>query len=172
MKSNHSKNGFTLLELAVVILLLGFILMLTLPQFREMIGPQDIKSSVRSFVGTVRYVQSQAATTKQRHRLNLDLGENVYWISVEGEPGKFLREESPGGKPQNLPRAVSFMAFIHEERGKTQEGKAYIEFSPTGWVEECTIHLRQGEKEIFTIFVHPLGGKLEITSGYLKRVKG
>jgi len=137
-----------------------------------MIGPRDIQSAVRGLVGTVRYVQSQAATTKQRHRLVLDLNENVFWVSVEGEPGKFQREGSLAGKSQRLPDAVRFMDFNHARRGKAQEGSAYIEFSPTGWAEECTIHLRRSAEEIFTIFIHSLGGKVEIAPGYQDRVKG
>lgn len=172
IKSNHFKHGFVLIELAVVILLLGFILLLCVPRIREMIGPADIQSAVRGLAGTVRYVQSQAATTKQRHRLVLDLSENTFWVSVEGEPGKYQRDEGLAGKPRRLPAAIHFMDFRHAQRGKAQEGSAYIEFSPTGWAEECTIHLRRGAEEIFTIFIHPLGGKVEVAPGYQDRVKG
>lgn len=172
MRSTSSPKGFTLLELGIVLLLLGLILTLSLPQIRQRIGPQDLPSVIRGLIGTIRYAQSQAATTKQRYRLNLDLRENRYWISVEGNPGKFLREEGPEGKDQPLPSAVRFMGFLHPLRGKIQEGLAYIEFSPTGWAEECAIYLRQGEKEIFTLFIHPLGGKVEVLAGYVERARG
>jgi len=170
--SPSAPRGFTLLELGIVLLLLGLILTLSLPRIREMIGPQDLPSAIRGLIGTIRYAQSQAAMTKQKYRLNLALRENRYWLSVEGNPGKFLREEGSLGKDQSLPRGVRFMGFLHPLRGKVQDGRVSIEFSPTGWVEECTIHLRQGEKEIFTLFIHPLGGKVEVLAGYGERVRG
>jgi hypothetical protein len=67
---------------------------------------------------------------------------------------------------------VIFLDVYHAERGKVREGNTYVDFSPTGWAEECTIHLRKSEQEVFTIFIKPLGGKIEVEAGYLERVKG
>jgi hypothetical protein len=117
----------------------------------------------------MRYAQSQAASTKQRFRLNLDLKENAYWVSKEGEKDTFLRDSSPLGRPDYLPAGVIFLDVTHWERGKLREGRAHIDFSPTGWADECEIHLGKGEEEVFTIFIHPLGGKTEVTAGYVER---
>ncbi|MCX5906865.1 MAG: hypothetical protein NTY64_06680, partial [Deltaproteobacteria bacterium] len=172
LKGNGRTGGFTLLELSVVILLLGFIFLLTFPNFRDFIGPRDMKRAVLGLVGTLRYAQSQAATTKQRHRINLDIKENAYWISKEREKGRFTRDESPRGQPIRLPSGVIFMDCARPEKGKIVEGTVPIEFSPTGWAEECSIHMKKGEKEFFTIFIYPLGGKVELVPGYVERVRG
>jgi hypothetical protein len=58
------------------------------------------------------------------------------------------------------------------ERGKVRDGAAYVEFSPTGWAEGCIIHFKRSEQEVFTLFVHPLGGKVEVLNGYLEKGKG
>ena len=165
-------KGFTFVELTLVILLLGFILLLTFPNFRGSIAPRDLKKAVLGFVGTLRYTQSQAATTKLKHRLNIDVKENAFWVTVEKEKGKFSRDPSSSGQAIYLPPGVIFLDVVHSERGKVREGNAYVEFSPTGWAEECTIHLKKSEQEVFTIFVNPLGGKVEVAAGYLERVRG
>ena len=167
----HGFAGFTLVEVMVVLLLLGFIFLLTFPNFREFIAPRDFKRAVLGFVGTLRYAQGQAATTKILHRLNIDVKENGYWISREGEKGKFDRDPSSLGRLTSLPPGVIFLDVYQPERGKVREGAAYVEFSPTGWAEESTIHIKKGEQEVFTLFVHPLGGKVEIVEGYSERVK-
>ncbi|KPK85655.1 MAG: hypothetical protein AMJ94_18865 [Deltaproteobacteria bacterium SM23_61] len=149
-RTSKGNPGFSLAELMVVILILGFVFLLTFPNFRALLEPRDAKRAVLQLVGSMRYAQSQAAATKQRFRLNLDLKENAYWVSREGERDSFLRDSSPLGKPAYLPAGVTF-------------------FSPTGWADECEIHLRKGEEEIFTLFVHPLGGKTEVTAGYVER---
>lgn len=166
------RGGFTLFEIVVVLFLLGFIFLLTFPNFRHLLEPRDMKRAILNFVGSLKYAQSQAATTKQKHRLNVDLKENYFWISKEGEKNSFLREPTPMGLPIYLPSGIVFLDFTHPERGKVKEGTAHIEFSPTGWAEECAIHLRKGDEEIFTIFIHPLGGKVEVAAGYLERWKG
>ena len=165
-------KGFTFVELTLVILLLGFIFLLTFPNFRESIAPGDFKRAVLRLVGTLRYAQSQAATTKFKHRLNIDVKENTFWVTVEKERGKFSRDPSPSGQPTYLPPGVIFLDVVHAERGKVREGNAYVDFSPTGWAEECTLHLKKSEQEVFTIFVKPLGGKIEAEAGYLEKVKG
>jgi Tfp pilus assembly protein FimT len=161
--------GFSLAELVVILFLLGFIFLLTFPNFRELLEPRDIKRATVRLVGSLRYAQSQAAATKQRFRLNIDLKENAYWVSREGEGDTFLRDSSPLGRPDYLPAGVVFLDVIHPERGKLREGTAHIDFSPTGWADECEIHLGRGEEEVFTIFIHPLGGKADVSAGYVER---
>jgi Tfp pilus assembly protein FimT len=164
LKGNQREGsrGFSFVELLFVLLLLGFMLLLTFPNFRDFIGPRDMKRAVLSFIGALRYAQSQAAITKQKHRVNIDLKENAFWISMEGEKGQTTF----------LPQGIVFLDVFHPEGGKVREGTAHVDFSPTGWAEECTIHLKRGEQEVFTIFIHPLGGKVEMIAGYLERVKG
>ena len=168
-RTSKGSPGFTFVELVVVLFLLGFIFLLTFPNFRELLESRDVKRATVRLVGSLRYAQSQAAATKQRFRLNIDLKENAYWLSKEGEKDSFLRDSSPLGKPDYLPSGVVFLDVTHWERGKLREGTAYIDFSPTGWADECEIHLGKGEEEVFTIFIHPLGGKTEVTAGYVER---
>jgi hypothetical protein len=66
---------------------------------------------------------------------------------------------------------VVFLDVYQPERGKVNDGAAYVEFSPTGWAEECTIHIKKSEQEVFTLFIHPLGGKVEVVEGYTERVQ-
>jgi Tfp pilus assembly protein FimT len=165
-------KGFTFVELMFVFLLLGFMLLLTFPNFREFFVAGNMKRAILGFVGTLRYAQSQAATTKHKYRLNMDVKENAFWITIEGEKGKFVRDPSSHGQLTYLPAGVIFLDVYHPERGKVRDGSGYVEFSPTGWAEECTIHLQRSEQEVFTFFVHPLGGKVEVVAGYLERSKG
>ncbi len=171
MRVLQGTAGFTLVEIMVVLLLLGFILLLASPNFRGILAPRDFKRAVLGFAGTLRYAQSQAATTKVHHRLNINVTENAYWISREGEIGKFDRDPSSLGQLTPLPAGVSFLDVYQTERGKINSGVAYVEFSPTGWAEECTIHMKKSEQEVFTLYIHPLGGKIEIVEGYTERLQ-
>lgn len=154
----------------IVLLLMGFVFFLSFPSFRHFIEPRDAKRAVLQFVGSLKYAQSQAAATKQVHRVNIDLRKNTFWITREGgEKNQFLPEPSSMGKPAGLPSGVVFLDVLHPDREKAREGTETIDFSPTGWAEECDVHLRRGDQEIFTVSVFPLGGKVEIGAGYLER---
>jgi Tfp pilus assembly protein FimT len=165
-------RGFTLFELVVVLCLLSFMLLLTFPNFRGVLEPRDMKRAVLGFVGALRYAQSQAAMTKQTHRLMIAVKENAYWITVDQGKGEYLRDDSSWGSRQTLPAGIQFLDVTNPEQGSIREGTAHVEFSPTGWAEECMIHLKRTDQEIFTIAIHPLGGKIEATPGYLERRKG
>jgi prepilin-type N-terminal cleavage/methylation domain-containing protein len=167
-----ANGGFTLFELVVVLSLLGFMLLLAFPNFRDLLGPRDMKRAVLGFMGALRYAQSQAAVTKQNYRLMMEVKENTYWLSVEQEKGEYLRDDSSWGSRRTLPAGIHFLDVIHPELGKIREGIAHVEFSPTGWAEACTIHLQKTDQEIFTIFIHPLGGKIDATSGYVEKGRG
>jgi prepilin-type N-terminal cleavage/methylation domain-containing protein len=166
----HHSTGFTLFELMVVLLLLGFVLLLTFPSFREHVGPGDLKRAVLGFTGTLRYAQDQAAKTKHRTRLNLDLKESAYWITVEAERGKFNRDASSLGQRMEFPAGVRLVDVQYAVKGKLREGLTTLDFSPSGWAEECALHLQKGD-QAFTIFVQPLGGRVEVVSGYVEREK-
>jgi len=171
-KVDQKGNGFTLFELTIVLFLLGFILLLTFPNFRDLLFSPNIKRGVLGLVGTIKYAQSQAATTKQFHRLIIDVKDNIFWVMREEEKGKFIRDPSPYGQPRSLPEGIMFLDVIHPERGRISAGQAHIDFSPTGWAEEGAVHLKRKEEEIFTIFINPLGGRVEISEGYWERKKG
>ena len=168
---DDAEGGFTLVELVLVLLLLGFMALLSFPNFRELISPGDLKRAVLGFVGTLRYAQSQAATVKQSYRVNMDIGENAFWVSLEAERGKFSRDPSSYGQLTHLPTGIIFLDVYQPERGKARDGDAYVEFSATGWAEECTIHLKKSEQQVFTLFVHSLGGNVEVVEGYIERLK-
>ena len=171
-ESFANKNGFTFLELIFVILLLGFMFLLTWPNLQGLTPWGNADKGLLGLTGALRFAQSQAATNKCRYRLNLEIRENTFWISKEKDKKEFLAVSSDYGQRIHLPPGLAFIDIQQPHRGKIGGGTGFVEFSPTGWAEECTIHLRRGEEDIFTIFLHPLGGKVEILSGYVERTRG
>lgn len=169
---SQGRKGFTLFELTVVIFLLGILFLLTFPNFRDYILPQNIKRATLGFVGAIKYAQSQAATTKRFHRLMIDVKDNAYWVLREEEKGKFFPDPSRYGLPRNLPAGIFFLDIIHQGQGRIEAGKGHIDFSPTGWAEESAVHFKRKDEELFTIFINALGGRVEIYEGYLVRRKG
>jgi len=115
----------------------------------------------------MRYAQSQAATTKQRFRLNVDLKENAYWVSRQGDKDSFVRDPSPMGNATYLPSGVSFLDVTHPERGKMREGIAYVEFSPRAG-RRMRNPSGPGRRGLHPFCPSP-GGKTEVTAGYVER---
>lgn len=167
MRRQYSINGFTLIELVVVVLILGVMIALVAPTFGE-IGAANLKRSTRRISGMIRFLRDDALAKKAVYRLSFDIQNGRYWAerlavtseqtaefksfqsSLAGEGGLFgqtaFREVSVAGHPD----------------------EPYILFTPDGWVESAFIHLRDGGGRDYTLIVNPLTGKTELVEGYVE----
>jgi type IV fimbrial biogenesis protein FimT len=59
-KSVHMSAGFTLIELVVTVTLLGVLLMIAIPSFRQLILSQGVKSAAFDVFSALEYARSEA----------------------------------------------------------------------------------------------------------------
>lgn len=156
--------GFTLVELAIVIVLIGLLSGLVLPLFGNW-GQDDLAASARRIGGTVRYLYNEAALTRREHRLIFNFDEGSYlakWIDPEGE----LVPVEGSGRGGTLAGDVAFRDILVTGRGKFSSGEVTVLFHPSGWVDETVLHLDDGEERQLTLRLAPLTGTLEVFEGY------
>ncbi len=89
--------------------------------------------------------------------LNPSVGETATIIAPPSMPSL--------AKPVIPPEGVLF-EDVQTMRGKMNEGKPYIMFSPRGFSEFAVIHLRQSTGEQITILVNPFTGLTKVIRGY------
>ena len=147
----HSK-GFTLIELTVVIVILGVMMTLVIPQLGE-IGEANLKRSARHLTGMIRFLRDESQAKKTVYRLRFDIQDGKYWA----EEFTILSEGTSEGKAEGsaeFKRLQSAMANEGSLAGQTsfkdvQVGShpddPYILFTPDGWVEPAFIHLRNSD---------------------------
>ena len=64
-------RGFTLIEIAVVLAIVGMVLMLVIPRLPSS-ESENLKVSARTLASVLRYVQERAAATQTRYFLRLE----------------------------------------------------------------------------------------------------
>ena len=79
-RGNSGPGGFTLIELAMVIFLLGMFLSLTVPRLRDAALKDSLKNSSRKLIGYITEVRSMAIRDHIDYYLMLDLDSNQLWI--------------------------------------------------------------------------------------------
>jgi prepilin-type N-terminal cleavage/methylation domain-containing protein len=158
-------DGFSLVELSIVILLLSFVLLLALPRFGAVLASQRLNSSGHLIAGLVRYVYDQATAKRRLYRLNYQLQDGELWITFLADDGEFVEDRSPMARRRKLPIGVQF-EDIATPAEKVKEGRVYTQFFPTGLVDRSMVHLRSEDGSQLSVLIQPLGGRVQIDTGY------
>jgi type II secretion system protein H len=88
----NCSRGFTLLELMVVIVLIGIITALILPEMRGTYQDALLRSTGRELVNAFNIANSRAVSLNQAHRLNIDQRTGRYVLEMR------VREDEHGGE--------------------------------------------------------------------------
>jgi prepilin-type N-terminal cleavage/methylation domain-containing protein len=167
----RGEAGFTLLEVMLVVLVIGMMLAVAYPRFRNL-GGGDVKTEARTLIGRIQGLYAEATFTRRTHRLVYDLDERRYWGETQTEGGGFTPVERTFMAPVALPAGVDIKDVTTERAGRRDEGKAYTYFLPLGRADLTTIHLEQEGDGELTLQVNPLTGKVRVEKGYVERWEG
>lgn len=158
-------KGYTLIELAVVVILIGLFLGLSIPRFQYAIVSDDLKTTIRRIVGTVKGLRNEAIREQQVYIFYLDLESNRLWIEPAGigEEERALAQE----KAFEFPRGVRIMDVWCMGKGKKVNGEVAIRFSKKGYVEQTVIHLGAEDGREFTLALNPFLGTIKVYDKYV-----
>ncbi len=163
---NPQSSGFTLIELAVVIVILGVMITLVVPVLGEL-GGANLKRSARHLTGMIRFLRDDSQAKKAVYRLSFDLQNGHYWPEAltiaSGQTAEFKRLRSPLANEGELSGQTTF----RDVKAGSHPDEPYILFTPDGWVERTLIHLRDGDGDDFTLVIKPLTGETELLEGYV-----
>lgn len=161
-------KGFTLIELAVVIALLGLFLGLTIPRFQYYLVADDLKATTRKIVGLVREVRNEAIREQRVYTIHLDIESNRWWTEhtgMEDEEMVLAKEEA-----FVLPGGVRILDVWCRGKGKQAQGDVAIPFSKKGYVDQTLIHIGGQADREFTVELSPFLGMVKVHDTYVDSV--
>ena len=159
--------GFTLLELAVVIFIMGLMLSLAMPYlggFRQ----AALKSQARRMAGRATYLYDEATGHKLVLRLIFDLDNNGYAVAqLDPYAVKpvFAPDTSMSGHPVMMPAAMRIRDVTVEGIGTVNKGTIATTFYPEGYVDATVVHLEDASGDVMTLELSPLTGQVAIING-------
>ena len=168
-RSRHRSSGFTLIELAVVLLILGISASFLVPRLRDPEATALVSSAER-LATTARYLYDEAAYQRLPMRLNLDLDRQTYFVTVLGgdaDAPEFVPVESSLARPVVLPDSVAFRDVVLPAVGTVTEGIVFAQFSPEGWADPLVVHLRGRSGGDATMAMEPLTGRTRVADRYV-----
>jgi general secretion pathway protein H len=167
-RRRHYAPGFTLLEIAIVLFIMGLIMSIALPHFGGLTGAR-LKSEARRLAGRATYLYDAAANQKVIMRLNFDLDSNSYFVTrldpYQAAP-TFKLQHGMLGRVR-MPPGIRLRDVTVGAGNPATRGVVGCAFYPTGWADATVIHLAASSGAIFTLVINPLTGRVSILSGDL-----
>ena len=159
-----NERGFTLVELAMVLLVLGILSAVTMPRVGGMLDRQNLRHSINVVRGTLRFAQARAALTKRIYRLTFDLEAQTLSTCYVTEDGCQV-ERGRVARPYAFPQSARVLDVVSPSGEKTQAGRAVTHLHPSGFAEPSMIHI-SGANTV-TLQIEPLTGRLKVLDGYV-----
>jgi len=157
-------RGFTLLELVIVMGLLGLMLVVTVPRFRQALATNELKASIRKIVGLVGEVRDRAIRNHKDYRLHIDIGANRFWVVGDGASAEDVTLARENGF--QLPAEVRVLDVWLRSQGKLTAGEVVIRFSRKGYVEKSILHLGAEDGDRMSLLLTPFLGEIKTFDGY------
>ena len=163
-------RGFTLLELAVVMFLIGLVMTIAMPYFGS-IQSSQMRSEARRLASRANYLYQEAGAQKVLLRLTFDFANNGYFVTrmdpFAAKP-EFHAENGPAGVRVVMPAGIRIRDVTVEGQGTIAHGVVSAQFYPGGYVDATLIHLADDKGEIFTLAIDPFSGHVSIERGDVK----
>jgi len=155
----RSANGFTMLEIALVLFLMVGMLSLVIP--RMSIG-DNLGSVGRKWVGAMKSFQELAMMGQKTVRLYVDIDRGMYWPMVLDGKEEKIPLDPTWAMPITLPESIRF-ADVQVGVNRRETGRMEIFFYPNGRIDQAIVHLTDVNNHIMGVFVEPVTSMIRIT---------
>ena len=142
--NNGHENGFTLLELIVVIALLGIMLVFTIPRFHETLFLDKTKTASRWIIGKIQTLKEAALRNQKQYTLHINLDTEQFWETDAAMSTEEL--ENAALNAASLPGGLKIADIEYPVRGKITSGQTDITFYKNGTSDKVLIHLQDGDE--------------------------
>lgn len=178
------RNGFTLIEVMVVLGILGALIGLGLPRLNR--NQNNIKKVMRELGVLGKEIRTQSRLKNMTHRLVFRLGkDDAYWVEYASGPVPAKSLQNTNMSAEELKEATENSPFKKAEKFFKDEkklpvgmlvksvesltnpepitqGYAYVYFTPEGLVEKSVIQIGNKDTLTWSLIYNPLTGHADI----------
>ena len=157
------RNGFTLIELALVIFIIGFLLSVVFSSLKNLIAP-DVYSESELLTAVLKNYYKQAQLQNINILLELNLDKNTYSAKKKyfDEENGFQYKEI---LQKDLPATIQIISIINVDGILQDSGIVKIPFTYNAISADYIIHIGKDDNIENSIIIYRYGGKVEIKKG-------
>jgi general secretion pathway protein H len=160
-----NRRGFTLIEIAVVMAIIGMVLMLVIPRLPSS-DSENLKVSARTLASTLRYMQNRAATGRTTYFLRMEPGTDSVMVMEAAADGSEKKPDDPLLRKLPIKEGIIVADVTIPRLGKINDGQVRLDVAAGGLREFVVIHLRSPDDRFWTVMAFPSSGKVKVYDGY------
>lgn len=164
-----NNQGFTLLELTVVILILGIMMGVALPRLFRPSNEDPLRLSSNVLAETIRRVRMHAVSGGQMLRIRFTLPEGKWVIEERDGKGVWFKLGNSPVKNGRLLEGVRLREVNIGDHLVASRGDISIRFFPSGESESAALFLIDNNLKERTLAVHPFLNRVDIHHGRTKK---
>ncbi|MBT3351503.1 MAG: prepilin-type N-terminal cleavage/methylation domain-containing protein [Nitrospinaceae bacterium] len=158
-------EGFTLLEFAIVIVILGIFLGLAYPRIQKQMAGDPLRESSTKLAEGIRRVRVFAISNGRLLRLRITLPRGELKVEATDAGGEWLEMSDSPIKKEALAEGVRLLKVRIRGDKDIDEGEAILNFLPSGETRGSLMYLAGGSDKVRTLIIHPFLNHVEIRDG-------
>jgi len=163
--SGVSEQGFTMIELIVVMVLITMMTAFAIPKIRSSLFTDELRSTARRFIGLVSEAGQDARVKRSEIRLRYD--RQQHFFTTGPVEGKTLQDRVRQYPKVVVPESVEVVDISSAHGGKKNQGDLEIRFSSRGYVDKTVVHLRDDGGDELSVILSPFLGVTRVLEGYV-----
>lgn len=177
LSSRSRRSGFTLIELMVVIVIIGIMTALMIPEMKGTFQDALLRSTSRELINVFDLAYSRAVSLNQVRRVHLDTSTGRYLVEKQvqerGEDNFVPADDVPGTKGE-LDKRIT-IEFRHADESSSGESstagapvsgsasdEATIDFYPDGTADAGAVLLRDRQGFQLLLEINPVTARVHI----------
>lgn len=161
----RSDQGFTLIELIVVISLFSIVLFFSIPRFQDAVMVDQTNKFSRWIILKTQTLKERSAQEKTLYTLHIGIDTGKLWISNASMSEESLSDAEENG--YDIPEEVSVLDVEYPDKGIVSTGAPEICFYKNGYSDKVLIHIEDDDGEQRTFLIEPFLSKVKIYEEYV-----
>lgn len=159
-----NRNGFTLLELIIVCVLIGTMLVVSVPSMRNSFIGDQLKTTSRKIIGFVNGIRQLAEREHQSYFLNIDKMDNRIWY----EKDITIKDAEEDEEPEGLifPAEIRISKIWTKSEGEYSDDQHRIWISSKGYMDQAVLHLEDDGNNVISLHFFPFLDSVKVYDKY------
>jgi len=158
-------QGFTLIELIVVITLISLMLFFAIPRFQVDVLSDNTNKVSRWIMVKVHSLKEKAVREQKLYVLHISLDSNRLWVTSEIMSQEELQAAEANG--YELSDDINLLDVEYPDEEKISVGRADIYFYKKGYSDKAIIHISNDDNERRSFLIEPFLSRVRLYNKYI-----